>query len=218
MEETAWAPRWKYAVAGMGAGVFSATVLTPVELVKCIMQVQQSAAQRGAVSEKDLFRGPVDVVVRTVKKEGLAGLYRGHTATLMREIPGNFAWFGVYEGVLREFQERLGFASRSDVPLGFKALAGSVGGCAVRLFIARRRADAAQYWAVPFPFDTAKSLMQTDPRYANWRAHDVLRSVYREEGVRGLYKGLTVTLVRAAPAHALIFFSYEYTSAKLQDF
>jgi len=60
--------------------------------------------------------------------------------------------------------------------------------------------------------------MQTDPRYANWRAHDVLRSVYREEGVRGLYKGLTVTLVRAAPAHALIFFSYEYTSAKLQDF
>jgi len=132
VEETAWAPRWKYAVAGMGAGIFSATVLTPVELVKCIMQVQQSAAQRGAVSEKDLFRGPVDVVVRTVKREGLAGLYRGHTATLMREIPGNFAWFGVYESVLREFQERLGFASRSDVPLGFKALAGSVGGCAVR--------------------------------------------------------------------------------------
>jgi len=146
----------------------------------------------------------VDVVWQILKKEGLRGLYRGHTACLMREIPGNFAWFGVYEGVLREFQERGGYANRSEVPLGIKALAGSVGGCA--------------YWAVPFPFDTAKSLMQTEARYRGAPFYKVLADVYREERVRGLYKGLSVTLVRAAPAHALIFFSFEWTSTKLSSY
>ena len=158
----------------------------------------------GKQGSVELYKGPIDVVVRTIKAEGLQGLYRGHTACLMREIPGNFAWFGVYEGVLREFQERFGYANRSEIPLGLKALAGSIGGCA--------------YWAVPFPFDTAKSLMQTDSRFSGWQFYQVLDTVYKEEGIRGLYKGLSVTLFRAAPAHALIFFSYEWTSNTLSQY
>ena len=142
-----------------------------------------------------MYRGPVDVVVQTLKHEGLRGLYRGHTACLARELPGNFAWFGMYEACLRAVQENLGYANRAEVPLGFKAMCGSVGG--------------VFYWAVPFPFDTVKSLMQTDTRYAGWTARRVFASVYAEEGARGLYKGLTVTCVRAAPAHAIIFLSYE---------
>jgi solute carrier family 25 carnitine/acylcarnitine transporter 20/29 len=57
--------------------------------------------------------------------------------------------------------------------------------------------------------------MQTDKRFAGQQFYNVLSTVYKEEGTRGLYKGLAVTLVRAAPAHALIFFSYEWTSTKL---
>ena len=46
--------------------------------------------------------GPIDVIVQTLKSEGLAkGLYRGNTATLLREIPGNFCWYGTYEGVCK---------------------------------------------------------------------------------------------------------------------
>jgi len=32
-------PFWKYVVSGAGSGVFSAVVLTPVELIKCRLQV-----------------------------------------------------------------------------------------------------------------------------------------------------------------------------------
>lgn len=139
VEENQWASRISYAWAGMGAGFFSAAVLTPVELVKCNIQVQQ-AAQRGGTSTTN-FKGPIDVVIRTVKKEGIRGLYRGHVACLARELPGNFAWFGVYEATLREFQERFGYKDRASVPLGLKSLAGSIGGVC--------------YWAVPFPFEYA---------------------------------------------------------------
>ena len=137
VEEGTWASQWKYAVAGMGAGFFSAAVLTPVELVKCNLQVQQPAERGGTTTTA--FKGPVDVVVQTIKKEGVQGLYRGHVACLARELPGNFAWFGVYEAVLRDFQDRFGYADRASIPLPLKSLAGSIGGVC--------------YWAVPFPFE-----------------------------------------------------------------
>lgn len=62
---------------------------------------------------------------------------------------------------------------------------------------------------------TAKSLLQTDPRFRNWSLINVLKTVYSEQGVRGLYHGLTVTCFRAAPAHALIFFSFEWIDRAL---
>lgn len=40
---------------------------------------------------------------------------------------------------------------------------------------------------------------------------DVARSILRAEGWRGLYRGLTVTVLRDAPAHAVYFSTYEYT-------
>lgn len=39
----------------------------------------------------------------------------------------------------------------------------------------------------------------------------LVRSIMATEGVRGLYRGLGITILRDAPAHALYFGSYEYT-------
>lgn len=38
----------------------------------------------------------------------------------------------------------------------------------------------------------------------------VAHSIVAKEGFRGLYRGLTITIIRDAPAHALYFGSYEY--------
>ena len=86
------------ASAGACAGFGAATVLTPVELVKCRMQVQNNiagtVAASGAVGSGGSegfvrYKSPLDVVWRTVRDEGVArGLFRGHTSTLLREIPG----------------------------------------------------------------------------------------------------------------------------------
>ena len=180
-------------LAGMGAGVGAAFILTPIELVKCKMQIPPLGSRP--------YTGPGDVVIRVVKSEGLRGLYRGHVSCLFREVLGNGAWFGVYEGAVRSFQSHLGAESREEVPLFYKGISGSLAGCA--------------YWAVPYPFDTVKSVIQTNTRFSGWKMTSVFSTVFREAGFKGLYRGLPVTLVRAAPAHALVFITFEWTSSKL---
>ena len=44
-----------------------------------------------------LFRGPFGLTKEILKQEGIRGLFKGLTATFMREIPGYVFFFGGYE-------------------------------------------------------------------------------------------------------------------------
>lgn len=195
-------PMWKYCIAGAWSGLFSSFVLTPVELVKCRMQVLSGTSASFGGQPAARYAGPLDCAVRIVRQEGIQGLWRGNLGCLAREIPGNLAWFGAYELALRGIQVARHHERKADVPLAFSALAGSVAGVA--------------YWAVPFPADTVKSKLQTDPRFEGRPFVEVFRQVLREDGVAGLYRGAGITCARAAPAHALLFFAYEVASSQLK--
>ncbi|KAH9261705.1 hypothetical protein BASA81_000361 [Batrachochytrium salamandrivorans] len=205
IEENAWSSRWKYGLCGMGGGIVSSLVLTPAELIKCKLQIRSSVSAQalGSGSTATIAAdGPWKLTKEILRTEGLRGMYRGHLACMSRELPGNFAWFGVYEALLRAICERFDYENRQAIPILMKSGAGSLAGMC--------------YWAFPFPFDTAKSLLQTDARYRGMNIISVLSLVWNEQGLRGLYKGLPVTLVRAAPAHALIFFSFELVDDALK--
>ena len=42
--------------------------------------------------------------------------------------------------------------------------------------------------------------------------------VWQKEGMKGLYRGWSITAARAAPAHAAIFAVYEYTLKLLNSY
>ena len=91
-------PLWKLFMVGGGAGCTTAFVLTPVELVKCRLQIQaQQSASEAAASASTAYKGPIDVVRRTIAQDGIRGLWKGQMSCLAREVPGNMAWFGFYE-------------------------------------------------------------------------------------------------------------------------
>eukprot|EP00298_Acanthocystis_sp_HF-20_P000298 c10360_g1_i1.p1 GENE.c10360_g1_i1~~c10360_g1_i1.p1 ORF type:complete len:297 (+),score=134.05 c10360_g1_i1:37-927(+) len=175
-------------LAGAGSGVFVAHVLTPVELIKCRLQVQQST---GAV--KAAYSSPLDVIRKTIRNDGIKGLYQGHVGTLAREIPGNFAWFGAYETgcyLLTPAGKK-----KEDLPLWANMIAGAGAG--------------VSYWSAFFPADAVKSQIQTDPAFAKSSFVDVFKHIWRTKGIPGLYAGWAVTCIRAAPSHALVFVVYE---------
>lgn len=184
--------------AGAGAGAVVSFVLTPVELVKCRLQVQNSAS--GAKFR--VFRGPLDVIIQTLKYEGITrGMYRGHLSTMCREIPGNFCFFGVYEMTCKAMIPPGG--SKKDLGASAHILGGILSGVA--------------YWTAFFPADTIKCLQQTHPDYAQLNFRGAFMKVMRTQGIGGLYQGLGVTLAKSAPSTALIFACYEWTMKALSS-
>mmetsp|Transcript_21766 Transcript_21766/g.37097 ORF Transcript_21766/g.37097 Transcript_21766/m.37097 type:complete len:90 (+) Transcript_21766:2-271(+) len=65
----------------------------------------------------------------------------------------------------------------------------------------------ALYWLVPYPLDTAKSLIQT-ANEPNLGLRQAIARIYAARGIRGLYNGLGVTMLRAFPSNACIFVAY----------
>lgn len=84
------------ALAGANAGIAMGVILTPVELLKCRMQLQNLLPV-----EKRLYRNVLDCAIKVVQQEGPLALFKGLSATLAREVPGNAAWFGFYETTTR---------------------------------------------------------------------------------------------------------------------
>lgn len=170
----------KIILAGGMAGACTAFVLTPIELVKCQLQVK---------TDKSKFGGSWHVLRNAFVKEGVRGFFRGHSGTLGRETFGNFAWFGMYEAMCRSLL--LPGQTREEQSPLVLLTAGAMGG----IF----------FWLIPFPYDVVKTRMQTgEGSFA-----EIARSIVKTEGVRGLYRGLPVTLLRAAPCNAVLFYIYE---------
>jgi hypothetical protein len=69
-------------VAGMFGGFMNSFVLSPIELVKCRLQVQRECKKTA------YYKGPVDCLRKILVEEGVRnGLFKGLASTLAREIP-----------------------------------------------------------------------------------------------------------------------------------
>lgn len=189
-------PLGKLALAGGLAGAVVPFVNTPVELIKCRLQVQNSAS-----GNFRYYKGPVDVIIKTLKTEGLVkGLYRGNMSTLLREIPGNCVWYGVYEGFCKYMTPV--DKKKADLGPSVHLMGGALAGFG--------------YWTAFYPADTVKSMIQTSSDHTKKGFFETLAQIYNHQGLRGLYRGWGVTVTRAAPSHALLLAVYEHTMKLLQ--
>ncbi len=189
----------KVFTCGALAGTVQAFVICPVEHIKCRLQIQ---AMAGA---KQLYRGPIDACVSIIKNHGIfRGLYRGMGVTTWRETPAFGMYFAVYD-TIKDRVESLLAEKDDDHPIpshahawAASALAGGISG--------------ASTWFVIYPCDVIKSQMQTSPleRHLQKGMWTVGADIIRDHGVKHMFRGLGVTLVRAFPVNAIIFPVYEF--------
>lgn len=178
--------------AGAFSGFCCSFTLTPLELVKCTLQVQDIL-----LPEQRQYRGVADCLLQQLRSQGVTGVYRGHTATMCRETPGNAAFFGFYNISKRMFATGPG-ETAENLPFWKILLAGGFGGVG--------------YWTAFFPADVVKTKMQTSAEFQQMGLWRGMGYTYRTQGVAGLYAGWGITVVRAFPANALVFTTYEYLS------
>lgn len=89
------------ATAGFLAAFLSSLVLCPTELVKCKLQAMYEVQKQEAALNRTIQRvGPFTLTAQILRNNGITGLFRGLNATLMREMPGYFFFFGGYEGTV----------------------------------------------------------------------------------------------------------------------
>ena len=189
------------------------TTRTPIELVKCKMQVQMlitpsstvTAATVGAPLATASIRelpGPLAILRDVIRTTGVRGLWLGQAGTLIRETGGSAAWFGTKELVCKLLRKD---APGRQLRPSESALSGACAGAAYNLAF--------------FPADTVKSTMQTEaelrPGTIGQRSFStVARELYRAQGMRGLYAGCGVTVARSVPSSALIFWIYDGLRAR----
>ncbi|KAM7255178.1 hypothetical protein ACFE04_020419 [Oxalis oulophora] len=181
--------------AAFGGAIIS-FILGPSELVKCRMQIQGTDS---LVSKSARYTGPLDCAIRTAKTEGVTGIFRGSSTTLMREAIGNAVFFSVYEYVRYYMHLKLN-SSQSDhnnlMDMGIGIVSGGLGGVA--------------FWSAVLPLDVAKTIIQTSSDKNSTRnPFHVLNSIYSRNGLRGCYTGLGPTLMRAFPANAVAIVTWE---------
>nr|CCC92339.1 unnamed protein product [Trypanosoma congolense IL3000] len=181
---------WQVALGGVGGGVASTVLLTPLELVKCHMQV---AHVMPGSTHRDLT--VTGCLLKIIREGGPMSLYRGGLAMLAREVPGVAAYCGTYD----KLKELLTPADGSTANLPTWSLM-FVGGC-----------SGVAFWTIFFPADVAKTRIQVDPAFANVGFFESLRLLYAEGGIRTLYRGWLGTAVRAFPSNAVIFATYDLT-------
>lgn len=96
------------AVAGVLAAVFSKTVVFPLDLVRKRLQVQGPTRTRYVHSNIPEYRGVLRSLMQIHHKEGIRGLYRGLTVSLLKTAPASAITMYVYERTLHlMMQDRL---------------------------------------------------------------------------------------------------------------
>ncbi|KAE9387969.1 mitochondrial carrier [Gymnopus androsaceus JB14] len=203
-QESEKLPLHQLALAAAGSGAITSFLLTPIELVKCKMQVQMLVTP---ASSSLSLPGPISVLVSAFRGSGFTGLWLGHTGTLIRETGGTAAWFST-----KEYISSLLLARRTPIdpdPLTLRpwesALSGACAGAAFNLAL--------------FPADTVKSAMQTaeelrpsvDPgvRFSRPTFLGTFSELYKAQGIRGLYAGCGITIARSIPSSAIIFLIFD---------
>ena len=197
-------------LCGAASGAFTSLLLTPIELVKCQLQVPMSTS----ILHDRSRTGVLSVISSIFRHHGLLGFWHGQLGTLIRETGGSASWFGSYEAVSQAFQRvnarklESGTPSTSPpqaLPLWQQLLAGAAAG--------------VSYNFVFFPADTIKSRMQTedvnpvDMTGRGARKRDTFwengKALWKQQGIRGMYRGCGITVARSAPSSAIIFAVYE---------
>jgi solute carrier family 25 (mitochondrial carnitine/acylcarnitine transporter), member 20/29 len=185
-------PTIGHGLAGVMAGATVSFIAAPVEHIKARLQIQYAAQK-----SQRLYKGPIDCARKIYRHHGLPGIYHGLSATLIfRSF--FFFWWGSYDVFTRLLSDK---TNLSTPAINFWA-----GGLSAQVF-----------WMTSYPSDVVKQRIMTDPlagglndgvrRFPNWKT--AAMTVYRENGVRGYWRGFLPCFLRAFPANAVALVAFE---------
>ncbi|WCJ28368.1 Mitochondrial substrate carrier family protein [Euphorbia peplus] len=174
-------------VGGGLAGITAASVTYPLDLVRTRL-----AAQRNNI----YYSGIWNAFQTICREEGFWGLYRGLGATLLGVGPSIAISFTVYESLRSSWKSRRPDDSTIAVSLACGSLSGIASSTAT------------------FPLDLVRRRMQLEGAGGRARVYTTglfgtFGQIIRNEGLRGLYRGILPEYYKVVPSVGIVFMTYE---------
>lgn len=173
-------------VAGTFAGVALTLVGHPFDTVKVRMQT------------KTIFRSGLDCVLQTIRNEGFFALYKGMSGPMATIPLVNAVVFAAYaqgKDFLHSLQPELKPLNMTEITLA-GAYAGLVN-CVV---------------VTPVELVKTRLQIQYEPQVFHNTFHgpmDCARKIVAQNGIKGLFRGMSATIYREVPGYGGQFFMYE---------
>ena len=165
-------------LAGAASGVAVTAVHNPLELWRVRVQTHLSSGGSTATNSS---------VLRSLRKQPWQAHFRGGSMTLLENVVGNGVFFASNEAMRRQLLGGGGEGPGSGADLGWgqEALVGGLTGVVFQLVI--------------YPFDLVKARLMTRE---GLQARQAARQIWRDGGVRGMYRGASVMVLRASIINA----------------
>lgn len=193
-------------VAGGLAGCSACVACYPLDLVRTRLTTELPGNEH--------YKGITDAVSKIVKYEGVGGLYAGLGPTLFVAIP-NFAISYTVYGSLKEYvlDDDLFYNLRKvDDESGEQSLG-------FRLTLFCGAASGTLSTLVTYPFDTIRRRMQIQNLHLEeaerLSSTQQIRRIMKSEGSKGLYRGLTLELLKVVPMVGTMFTVYDFLKQHL---
>lgn len=195
-------------ISGFAAGIASNTLTNPIWMVKTRMQLlaDSTVGQRAYV-------GYTDVIQTIFKEEGVAGFYKGISASYWGCTEGCIQ-FVLYEQIKtklirqqNEIREEQGLPATNELSKMsyFFSAAFSKGMAAM----------------ATYPHEVARTRLREQARGGVFKYKSMWQSlglIAKEEGRQGLYAGMGVHLAKVVPNSAIMFLTYELVNTWLSGF
>lgn len=185
-------------LAGCSGGLLQCVALVPADVIKCTMQAEETtAANIASHKNSNAFHQTFLCMRKVYQQEGIAGFYKGFTATALREVPSIGMYFFSYKLVRDTLTQMQGLKEASTSAILF---AGGLAG--------------ALSWTVVYPFDVIKTNIQIAEAGTKTSFSYIAKDLYRKHGSSVFFRGLGATVFRAFPVNGATFFFYE----RIKDF
>lgn len=171
------------------------------EIVACLIRVPvEIAKQRRQALLVKSDVSSIELLWQAYKQEGIRkGVYRGFGTTIMREVPFSFIQFPLWEYLKLQWEPTTGLPL---TPISVAVCGAVAGGIAAGLTT---------------PLDVIKTrIMLAEAGTKNTSIPKLVRSIYKERGVKGLFAGFVPRVLWITLGGAIFFGFYDLTTRFLR--